>query len=199
MSTYRYLSTQSAEQLLQKMMTQYCNLWPSSVYPDMDKLRKVLTQLSDQQKLHILQQRYSVFGTPLDYAAVRDHTEIISTLLTSLQSSAYRLKLLMVYKNTPLHAAAHWGNTESVKMILDCLTADQQIQLMSVQDWDGKTIIQRADHRGQTDTVRVLREYKQRAENLMREEYSKLMIIIPLLLIIMSGVMRTFTKLTLLC
>ena len=173
MSTY--VSTQSAaEKLLQDMMTQYSK--SSSVYPDMKKLREVLTQLSDQQKLHILQQKYSVWGTPLHWAASRDHTEIISTLLTSLQSSANRLQLLMVREWTPLHYAAYEGHTESVKMILDCLTAHQQIQLMSAQSGVGESAIQCAERRGHTDTVRILREYQQRADNLMREEYSKLIV-----------------------
>ena len=149
------------------MMTQYCDF--PAVHPDMKKLREVLTQLSDQQKLHILQQWYSVCGTPLHWAAFRGHTEIISTLLTSLQSSADRLKLLTVDKlSTPLHRAAFSRNTESVKMILDCLTADQQIQIMSVHDWGSKRAIQSAERRGRTDTVRVLREYQQRANNLMQ-------------------------------
>ena len=170
------MSTLSAEQLLQDMMRQYCKLLSSSVYPDMKKLREVLTQLSDQQKLHILQQKYSVLGTPLDYAAFRDHTEIFSTLLTSLQSSAYRLNLLMADdQDPPLHRAAWWGRTDSVNMILDCLTADQQIQIMSVQS-RGRTAIQIAESEGDTATVRVLREYQHRADNLMREEYSKFII-----------------------
>ena len=168
MSTY--LSTQSAEQLLQDMMTQYCEDLPS-VYPDMKKLREVLTQLSDQQKLHILQQEYYGWRTPLHCAASRDHTEIISTLLTSLQSSADRLKLLMVSKYTRLHIAAFLGHTESVMKILDCLTADQQIHLMSVQSGFGMTAIQHAEFLRCTDTARILREYQQRAENLMRVQY----------------------------
>ena len=173
----------------------------------MKKLREVLIQLSDEQKLHILQQKYSGSGIPLDYAAnrghteivstllssvmqgysgstplvcaaERDHTKMISTLLTSLQSSANRLKLLMVDRySTPLHLAAFSGHTESVKVILDCLTADQQIQIMSVQDgWFCETAIQKAETWGHTDTVRILREYQHRADNLMREEYSKFII-----------------------
>ena len=165
-------STQSAELLLHHMMTQYCNLWSPSVYPDMKKLREVLTQLSDEQKLHILQQDYS-YDSPLDYAALRDHTEIISTLLTSLQSSAYRLKLLMVRELTPLHAAAFCGHTESVKMILDCLTADQQIQIMSVQSISGMTAIQCAERSRHTDTVRVLREYQHSADGMMRAQQQR--------------------------
>ena len=69
-------------------MTQYCYEAPSSVYPDMKKLREVLTQLSDQQKLHILQKGNYSGWTPLHCAADIGHTEIIRTLLTSLQSSA---------------------------------------------------------------------------------------------------------------
>ena len=165
-------STQSAEQLLQDMMTLYSkNI--VHVYPDMKKLREVLTQLSDEEKLRILQQEYSDW-TPLTYAAVRDHTEIISTLLTSLQSSANRLKPLMVDRyTTPLHLAAFSGHTESVKVILDCLTADQQIQIMSVQDWEDETAIQYAENYRPSDTVRILREYQHRAENLMREAEQK--------------------------
>ena len=166
MSTY--ISTQSAEKLLQDMMRQYrYRDESSSVYPGMSKLREVLTLLSDQQKLHILQQRYFLFR-PLEWAAGGDDTEMISTLLTSLQSSAYRLKLLMVNDGfTPLHVATCCGHTESVKMILDCLTADQQIRIMSVQ-CGGETAIQRAERYRHTDTVRVLTEYQHRADNLMQ-------------------------------
>ena len=149
------------------MMRVLCMIGSTGPYER--SLRDVLTLLSDQQKLHILQQKYSDW-TPLECAAYWGHTEIIHTLLVSLQSSADRLKLLMVYRfYTPLHVAAICGHTESVKMILDCLTADQQIQIMSVQsDWKGETAIQLADRRGRTDTVRVLREYQHRADNLMR-------------------------------
>ena len=83
MSTY--VSTQSAEKVLQDMMILYCELG-SSVYPDMKKLIEVLSQLSDEQKLHILQQLYSAL-TPLHYAALRGHTEIISTLLIYIYGS----------------------------------------------------------------------------------------------------------------
>ena len=43
---------------------------------------------------------------------------------------------------------------------------------MASQGGVGETAIQCAEIRGHTDTVRVLTEYQQRAENLMREEYS---------------------------
>ena len=159
------MSTQSAEQLLQDMMTQYCKPW-LFVYPNMKKLSEVLTLLFDQQKLHILQQHYSGVRTPLHTAARWGHTEIIRLLLTSLQSSAHRLKLLMVDEYTPLHTAALIGRRESVKMILECLTADQQIQIMSVQRSGGETAIQWAKINRNTDTVRILTEYRHRAEQI---------------------------------
>ena len=109
---------------------------------------------STEQKLRVLLQRYSGWRTPLHWAAWRGHSELLSTLLTSLQSSADRLKLPMVYSNTPLHTAAFYGHTESVKVILDCLTTDQQIQLMSVQSMGDMTAIQYAESTGQADTVR---------------------------------------------
>ena len=37
------------------------------------------------------------------------------------------------YGATPLHYAALFGRTESMKIIMDCVTADQKIQLMPVQ------------------------------------------------------------------
>ena len=168
----------SSSCILQDMMTQYCrDDWSSSACPDMEKWREILTVLTDRQKLQVLQQHYPVRRRPLQCAAIRGHTEIISTLLTSLQSSAYRLKLLMVGKRTPLHLAAWRGHTESLKIILDCLTADQQIQITSVHDkWDGVTAIQCAERCGHTDTMKILREYQHRAENQKREEYSKLII-----------------------
>ena len=155
------------------------------MYSGMEKLREVLTHLSDEQKLHILQRKYNrytlfVWWTPLHCAARKGHTEIISTVLTSLQSSADRLKLLMEDEYyTPLHYAALVGRTESVKVILDCLTADQQMKLMSVQRMGDMIAVQLAE-RGHTDAVRMLREYEHRAENLMRDEYSKLIIHNPL-------------------
>ena len=76
----------------------------------------------------------------------------------------------MVYEYTPLHAAAYHGHAKSVKMILDCLTAEQQILIMSVQRCRGETAIQLAERGGHTDTVRVLTECHQRVEKLQRQQ-----------------------------
>ena len=71
---------------------------------------------------------------------------MITTILSSLQSSD-RLKLLMMRDNmkpTPLHIAAWGGHTESVKAILNSLTADQQMLLLTVNDRDGETAVEMA-------------------------------------------------------
>ena len=63
-------------------------------------------------------------------------------------------------KRTPLHIAARGGQTESVKAIFNSLTADQQIQLLTVEeDRYGKTTVEMASG----ETADVLSEYKDRA------------------------------------
>ena len=128
----------------------------------MEKLRKLLSKVTDEQKLNILQQTKSGRDrTALHLAAYRDNAEMITTILSSLQSSD-RLKLLMMRdddKCTPLHLAAWRGHTESVKAILNSLTADQQMQLLAVEDGYDKTAVEMASG----ETADVLAEYKNRA------------------------------------
>lgn len=76
---------------------------------------------------------------------------------------------LLLSSNKPLHDAALDGKTESVEMILECLTADQQLQIMSVQQND-KTPIQLAQNRGRTATAVLLRTYQYLAECVQRAE-----------------------------
>ena len=134
----------------------------SKYHPDIEKLRELLSKVADEQKLDILQQTKGVWDmTALHKAAYRGDAEMITTILSSLQSS-YRPKLLMMrgFKQlAPLHAAVSEGNTESVKAILVSLTADQQIQLLTVEDWYGKTAVEMASG----ETAGVLSEYKDRA------------------------------------
>ena len=135
----------------------------SEYHPDIEKLREVLSKLTDEQKLNILQLTKNVWGrTALHEAADRDDAEMITTILSSLQSSD-RLKLLMMrdilLEFTPLHRAARRGHTESVKAILNSLTADQQMQLLTAEDLYGKTAVEWASG----ETADVLSEYKNRA------------------------------------
>ena len=64
-------------------------------------------------------------------------------------------------KRTSLHAAASKGHTESVKAILNSLTADQQMQLLTVKgDRYGNTAVGMASG----ETADVLSEYKNKAK-----------------------------------
>ena len=130
---------------------------------DIEKLRELLSKVTDEQKLYILQQTKNRSDeTALQIAAYRDDAEMITTILSSLQSSD-RLKLLLIKNNrkrTPLHLAAWIGRTESVKAILNSLTADQQMQLLTEEDEDGKT----ADMMTSGETADVLSEYKNRPQ-----------------------------------
>ena len=132
----------------------------SSEYPDIEKLRELLSKVTDEQKLDILQRIKSEVAsmTGLHKSSYRDDAEVLKTILTSLQYSD-RLKVLMMinYANrTPLHEATLGGHTESVKAILDSLAADQQIQLMFEQGWDGKTAVEMASG----ETAGVMTEYR---------------------------------------
>ena len=133
-------------------------------HPDMEKLRELLSKVTDEQKLNILQQTKSErYSTALRKAAERDDAEMITTILSYLQPSD-RLRLLMMkdnVKRTPLHEAASEGHTESVKAILNSLTADQQMQLLIAECRDYKTAVEWASG----ETADVLSEYKNSARD----------------------------------
>ena len=80
----------------------------SKYHPDIEKLRELLSKVTDEQKLNILQQTKGVLGrTALHVAADRDDAEMITTILSSLQSSD-KLKVLYVkdyFGRTPHHTA----------------------------------------------------------------------------------------------
>ena len=147
---------------LKDMMREYVR--NSEYHPDMEKLRELLSKATDEQKLNILQQTKSRWTdrTALHVAAYRDDAEMITTILSSLQSSD-RLRLLMMkdnVKRTPLQRAASEGHTKSVKAIFNSLTADQQMQLLAVEeDWFDETAVEMA----YDETADVLSEYKNRA------------------------------------
>ena len=155
------IHTGSHDEQLACVMRKYvrrCNY-----HPDTEKLRELLSKLTDEQKLDILQQTKSEKDrTALHVATFRDDAEMITTILSSLQSSD-RLKLVMIedyHSCTPLHVAAQRGHTESVKAMLNSLTADQQMQLLTVEDLrHGKTAVEMTSG----ETADVLSEYKNRA------------------------------------
>ena len=99
--------------------------------------------------------------TALHKAAQRGHADVLKPILSTLQSSD-RLKVLSAkdyMKRTPLHEAVFSHQTESVKAILDSLTAVQQMQLLTVEDEDGETAVEMTSG----ETADVLSEYKNRA------------------------------------
>ena len=74
-------------------------VWRYECHPDIEKLRELLTKVTDEQKLNILQQTKNEWDmTALHEAADRDDAEMITTILSSLQSSD-RLDLLMMSRS----------------------------------------------------------------------------------------------------
>ena len=123
----------------------------------MKNVKNLLCKVSDDQRYELLSSiRHSVSGDAvLTRAATRGHAELCVTLLSSL-SPADRLKLILVNKYTALHWATYSGRTETVSGILNCLTADQQLQLLFTQNSDGNTALHYAARRGHTETVKIL-------------------------------------------
>ena len=128
------------------MMRQYLRRY--DYHPDMERLRELLSKVTDEQKLNILQLAKSDLGrTALHEAVYRTDAAMLTTVLPSLQSSE-RLKLFMMKDGndcTILHAAVSIGHTYSVKAILNSLTTDQQMQLLTVEeDWRSRTAVEMA-------------------------------------------------------
>ena len=135
----------------------------SEYHPDIEKLRELLSKDTNEQKLNILQQTKNRSDeTALHKAAYRGDADVITTILSSLQSSDRYYFLFMgdFRELTPLHTAASEGHTESVKAILNSLTADQQMKLLTEEDRYDKTAVEMASG----ETADVLSEYKNRAK-----------------------------------
>ena len=147
-------STNTALDDLRDILTNYCN--HNINIPDIQIVENPLTQVSEDQRYEMLVSITDSCGnTVLTNAAYRGHTELCVTLLSSLPP-ADRMKLILVNKRTALHSIAWQGYTETVSGILNCLTADQQLQLLFTQDNSGKTALHYAARKGHTDIVKTL-------------------------------------------
>ena len=73
-----------------------------------------------------------------------------------------------------LHYAVKQGDRDSVKTLLDSLTAEQQLKLLSTMDKDGKTAVQRAPADQRKAIEKVLKHYKREAD--FEVNYGKLTI-----------------------
>ena len=115
----------------------------SNYLPNMVKLRELLSDVTNEQRMIVLLGGCGM--SALHWAAYRNHPEMITTILSSLNSSEkFNILTAEVYRHrTPLHVAAQWGSAESVDAILNSLKSKQQLQLLKVQK-DGETAIEMA-------------------------------------------------------
>ena len=153
---------------LREILTEYCNHYRD--ISDIEIVENLLTKVSEDLRYELLSSiTHSVRGdTVLSNAALIGHTELCVTLLSALPP-ADRLKLILVNKCTALHAAACYGLTEIISGILNCLTADQPLQLIFTQDSDGDTALHYAAREGHSETVKFL------LDNLTPEQQLKLL------------------------
>ena len=147
-------STNTASDELGESLTEYCNF--NRNISDTESVRNLLPQVSEALRYELLSSvKNSNGNTVLTRAAYKGHTELCVTLLSSLPP-ADRLKLILVNKRTALHCAAYQGYTNTVSGILNCLTADQQHQLLFKQDSVGDTALLEAACKGHTETVKSI-------------------------------------------
>ena len=156
-------STNTARDELRQILMEYC--YNKSNISDTESAKKLLTKVSEDLSYELLD---SDGCRVLAEAADRGHTELCVTLLSSLPS-ADRLKLILLEKFTALHWAALSCHSETVSGILNCLTADQQLQLLFKQDIIGNTALHYAALSGSTETVKTL------LDNLTPEQQLKLL------------------------
>ena len=161
---HKMLPAPIAKRQLEEMVTAYVQR--SKHGATVAKLRELLGKVTDDLKLSILRQIKNLRDmTALHEAAYRDDAEMITTILSSLQSSD-RLKLLMKLDAsgcTPLQRAAARSCKKSVKALLDSLTAQQQLQLLTKKR-AGDTAIEMASG----ETFDTLLEYGMAATNKAR-------------------------------
>ena len=162
---HKMLPAPIAKRQLEEMVTAYVQR--SKHGATVAKLRELLGKVTDEQKLNILQQTKNRWCdmTALHEAADRDDAEMITTILSSFRSSD-RLKLLMKLDasgSTPLQRAAARSCKKSVKALLDSLTAQQQLQLLTKKR-AGDTAIEMASG----ETFDTLLEYGMAATNKAR-------------------------------
>ena len=150
-TSHQKMSDTSAEYVAEMMKLYIRSL---SLNLDIQPLENLLNKLSDEVKMKVIMQE-DEWCKPLRCAIAKSHTDIITVILISLEP-VNRLQLLTIREFTPLHQAAFYGNFKVVRCILNCLSAEQQLTLITTQDEEYKTAVHRALQGGSSDTIRVL-------------------------------------------
>ena len=153
---------------LQTMLDQYCVI-EGSKYPDLEELMNLLFQVGVKHGegflVRMLSKKYDTIGTPLHYAAVYGHGEVVSKFIQTL-SDEHTLSLLKVCKYddsgegswTVIHEAAYSGNVYFLNLMNLYLSASVHATLMTVR-YDGLTAIVWARHEGCEGAARQLESY----------------------------------------
>ena len=74
---------------------------------------------------------------------------------------------ILIHVIVAVHYAVKQGDKSSVKNLLDSLTPEKQLQVLStkdIKDEDGKTAVQWAPATGRKDIGKILKQYKREAD-----------------------------------
>ena len=136
--------------------------WPQK-YTDLDDLKNLIAQLLNDtplnERIEILKNSSDANGwTAFHQAAYQNHSSVITTMLSSLES-ADRLQTLTAYEFTPLHQAASCGHSETIKAILELLVMEEQLQFIKTKSKLSGTVFHEAAENGHADTISVILGY----------------------------------------
>ena len=153
---------------LQRMLDLYCNI-ENSKHPDLEELKNLLLQVRAKRGesflARMLSKKYDTIGTPLHYAAVFGHGEVVSKFIQTL-SDEHTLSLLKVCKYgdsgvnswTAIHEAAYYGDVNFLYLMYLYLSAPVQATLRTVE-YDGLTAIEWARSVDCEDAAKQIESY----------------------------------------
>ena len=162
------LSSEDRVRLLLTEITEYglTLLHRIPVYDETGETMKTVLELfREDQYYHLLsvQSGDTLQLTPLHWAYVNNNSaavlEVIMRLVTSEQTRYKLLQIPTSHGYTPLHYAAWYNATQTIRIIADSVSSHHLIHLLTITDNGGLTPVQRAAEWGNQEAVKLLQEY----------------------------------------
>ncbi|KAF6035396.1 hypothetical protein EB796_006308 [Bugula neritina] len=136
-----------------------------------DIIKCLLDGVSVDKKVELLKSRYG--NTAIHSVAEEGHTDTIKYLLdgVSVDKKVELLKIQSRDGDPAIHEAACKGH-RMIKLMMDKLSAKQQLELLQTHNTKKHTPLSIAERKGQTNTVSYLKQCQDKAEHRV-QEYSR--------------------------